>query len=154
MNVLRRSVPIKKRKIGLLELVSIPEWNLYNVRAKIDTGAFTSSIDVSRVVLLPSETGRPPRAQVFFGTGAERHAVITPVVGFRRVRNPSGNVTTRPIVEAKICLGGRRFRTTINLHHREGMTYRMIIGRKALFGRFVVDVDRRKRRRWKRMEAK
>lgn len=154
MNLPRKTSPTGKRKIGVLELVSIPEWDLYDLKAKIDTGAFTSSIDVARVVLLPAEGGRPPRAQVYFGTGEERRAVVTPVVGFRRVRNPSGQVTIRPIVEAKICLGGKRFRTTINLHRREGMTYRMIIGRKALYGRFVVDVERRKRRRWKRTEAK
>src|SRR5262249_32691570 len=96
----RKGAKGKKRRIGVLELVSVPEWDLYNVKAKIDTGAFTSSIDVSRVLLLPSENGQPPQAQISFGTGVEKHTVTTPVVGFRKVRNPSGQVTTRPIVEA------------------------------------------------------
>jgi hypothetical protein len=135
-----------KRRIGVWEEVSIPEWNLHGIRAKIDTGAYTSSIDASRVVIFDREVGSAPYAEITFGVGEESHTVTAPVVAFRRVRNPSGHVMERPIVEAVLSLGGRKFRTTINLHRREGMTYRMIVGRKALAGRFVIDVARRVRK--------
>jgi hypothetical protein len=128
------------------ELVSIPEWGLRDIQAKVDTGAYTSSIDASRVIIFwQDDDGRSPYAEITFGTGDDARTVVAPVVGFRRVRNPSGHVTNRPIVEARLELGGRRFRTAINLHRRLGMSCRMIIGRKALAGRFVVDVSRRGR---------
>jgi len=132
-----------KRRIGVWEEVSIPEWNLHGIQAKIDTGAYTSSIDVSNVVIFEAEEGFAPYAEITFGVGEESQTVTAPVVAFRRVRNPSGHVTNRPIVSAVLSLGGKKFRTTINLHRREGMTYRMIVGRKALAGRFVIDVTRR-----------
>jgi hypothetical protein len=128
------------------ELVSIPEWGLRDIQAKVDTGAYTSSIDASRVVIFSQDDdGRTPYAEITFGTGDEAHTVVAPVVGFRKVRNPSGHVTNRPIVEARLELAGRLFRTAINLHRRAGMRCRMIIGRRALAGRFVVDVSRRGR---------
>lgn len=135
-----------KRRIGVREVVSIPEWNLHGIEAKIDTGAYTSSIDASSVIIFNTEGGSASYAEITFGVGDESHTVTAPVVAFRKVRNPSGHVTNRPIVEAVLSLGGRKFRTTINLHRREGMTYRMIVGRKALAGRFVVDVARKTRR--------
>jgi len=135
-----------KRRIGVWEEVSIPEWNLHGIQAKIDTGAYTSSIDASNVVIFEPEKGAAPYAEITFGVGEESTTVRAPVVAFRRVRNPSGHVTNRPIVEAVLSLGGKKFRTTINLHRREGMTYRMIVGRKALAGRFVIDVGRRIRK--------
>ena len=136
-----------KRRIGVWEVVSIPEWNLHGIQAKIDTGAYTSSIDASRVVIFEmEEDGSAPYAEITFGVGEESHTVRAPVVAFRRVRNPSGHVMERPIVEAVLSLGGKKFRTTINLHRREGMTFRMIVGRKALAGRFVIDVARRMRK--------
>jgi hypothetical protein len=131
-----------KRRIGALERVSIPEWGLHGVTAKIDTGAFTSSIDISTVEVLTPREGELPVAVIQMGEGKMRRTVTASVIGFRRVRNSSGQATNRPIVEAVISLAGKRFRTPINLHRREGMTYRMIIGRRALAGRFVVDVAR------------
>ncbi|HVR74122.1 MAG TPA: RimK/LysX family protein [Planctomycetota bacterium] len=131
-----------KRRIGVLEHVAIPEWGLYNVQARIDTGASTSSIDVSAVQVFSPGFGALPRAVITVDDGEGTRTVSVPVAGFRKVRNPSGHVSNRPIVEAVIVLRGRRFRTPINLHPRKGMTYRMIIGRRALMGRFVVDVDR------------
>jgi hypothetical protein len=136
----------RKRRIGAVELLSIPDWGLRGVRAKIDTGAFTSSIDVTNVEVRSQGEGTMPLAAITIGEGRAAITVTAPVVGFRRVRNPSGQVTVRPIVEAVVSLRGKRFRTQINLHRRAGMTYRMIVGRKALAGRFVVDVARGRKR--------
>ena len=135
----------KKRRIGIRELVSIPEWGLAGVEAKIDTGAYTSSIDVSRVVIYSRGDGSPSYAEITIDAGGECRVVTVPIIGFRRVRNPSGQVTNRPIVEARLSLAGKRFRTPVNLHRREGMRCRMIVGRRALAGRFVVDVSLRRR---------
>ena len=132
---------MKKTRIGAVEEVTIPEWGLRRIRAKIDTGAFTSSLDVGDVHVLPSEPNRPRYAEILLRDGTRERTVRVPVTRFRRVRNPSGGVTNRPIVELVISLAGRRFRTSVNLHRRDGMNYRMIIGRRALLGRFVVDVS-------------
>ena len=132
---------MKKTRIGAVEEVAIPEWGLRRIRAKIDTGAFTSSLDVGNVHVLPGEPDKPRHAEISIWDGTRQKTLRVPVSRFRRVRNPSGGVTNRPIVEIVISLAGRRFRTSVNLHRRDGMSYRMIIGRRALLGRFVVDVS-------------
>lgn len=131
---------MKKSRIGAVERVSIPEWGLKNMRAKIDTGAFTSSIDVESVLVSTTDGGQSHYAIITFLEGSRQRIIRAVVAGFRRVRNPSGVVTNRPTVKVVVVLGGRRFRTLVNLHRREGMSFRMIIGRRALAGRFVVDV--------------
>lgn len=132
---------MKKTRIGAVAEVAIPEWGLRRIRAKVDTGAFTSSLDVGNVHVLPPESGTPRHAEISIWDGTRQKTLRVPVARFRKVRNPSGGVTNRPIVEIVISLAGRRFRTPVNLHRREGMNYRMIIGRRALLGRFVVDVS-------------
>jgi len=132
----------RKRTIGVVEIVSLPEWHLHGIVARIDTGALTSSIDVP-YSLLPAATARGRSlVRITLGEDAAARSIDLPVVRFRRVRNPSGAVTQRPMVQALVVLGGKRFRTTLNLHCRRGMVYRLIIGRRALAGRFVVDVER------------
>ena len=68
-----------KRRIGVWEEVSIPEWNLHGIQAKIDTGAYTSSIDVSNVVIFETEEGFAPYAEITFGVGEESQTVTAPV---------------------------------------------------------------------------
>jgi hypothetical protein len=69
--------------------------------------------------------------------------VETPVVCMTVVRNTGGMREHRPVVEALVRLGPvlRRIRLTIAC--RAGMRYRMILGREALAGAFVVDVSQK-----------
>jgi hypothetical protein len=132
----------RKRVIGVVETVSLPEWGLHGIVARIDTGALTSSIDVPYALLPAAGKNGRSLVRMTLGEGSEARSIILPVVSFHRVRNPSGAVTRRPMVKALVVLGRRRFRTPINLHRRPGMVYRLIIGRRALAGRFLVDVER------------
>jgi hypothetical protein len=49
----------------------------------------------------------------------------------------------RPVIETLLALGPVRKRIRITLTDRAGMLFRMILGRKALEGDFVVDVARK-----------
>lgn len=130
-----------KRRIGAFAEVAIPEWGLRKIRAKIDTGAFTSSLDVEEVLVLPPDDRGRQRALITLLDGKVERQIEARVLRFRKVRNPSGSVTNRPLVQVELVLGGRRFKTPVNLHRRDGMSCRMIVGRRALAGRFVVDVE-------------
>lgn len=65
------------------------------------------------------------------------------VVREARVRKSTLGTTTRPEIELEICLGGVRKRIRVNLADRGGMNYRMILGRTALEGNFIVDVSQK-----------
>jgi hypothetical protein len=131
--------------IGRREYLAFPEWGLGRVRAKIDTGAWSSALDVADCTIeegdgvqvaclrLVPKSRRPRR-------GVE---VWTPVLGWTVVRHAGGQCEERPVVEALVRLGPVEKRIRLTVTNRSHMRCRMILGRQALAGSFVVDVSRK-----------
>ena len=66
------------------------------------------------------------------------------VVSEKRIRDASGDVLKRPVVELEVCLSGQRRKELFALGSRSAMNYRVILGRRALAGRgLVVDVAKK-----------
>lgn len=131
--------------IGWKEYLDFEEWKIRRVKAKIDTGARTSAIDVASYELHETEQGLV--AELRLGL-SQRHPerllrVRTPVLKMVVVRNSSGLREQRPLIETVICLGPVRKRVRLTVTNRAGMRFRMILGRKALEDDFVVDVSRK-----------
>jgi len=59
------------------------------------------------------------------------------------VRNSGGIPEYRPLIEASIRLGPVTKRVQLTVANRSGMLFRMILGRKALDGDFIVDVSKK-----------
>ena len=131
--------------IGWKEYVAFPEWGLRRVRAKIDTGACTSALDVASYELEETPTG--PFALLRIVINRHRpdkiREVRVPVVRFANVRNSGGVAERRPVVEALVRLGPVEKRIRLTVTHRAVMRCRMLLGREALQGDFVVDVRRK-----------
>jgi hypothetical protein len=131
--------PGARQTIGALELVTIPEFGVERLAARVDTGARTSALHVERL----SELGNG-RVRFELGSGRPRRPAIEAVISRRgRVRSTSGKLESRLFVTASVRLGEREARVEIGLVDRGSMQYRMLLGRSALAGRFVVDVARR-----------
>ena len=64
------------------------------------------------------------------------------VIGYRRVRSSSGHVETRPLIRTDLELMGERWSIELTLANRIEMDFRMLLGREALRGRFLVDPGR------------
>lgn len=128
--------------IGWREYVALPEWNLWRIRAKIDTGARSCAIDVHHLEHIDDE-------RVRFEIALSRHdrrRVRTVVAKMSRntvVKSSLGDPHERVFVETPIVLAGQRRIVEIGLVSRESMRTRMLVGRNALAGRFLVDVDQR-----------
>jgi hypothetical protein len=60
----------------------------------------------------------------------------------RQVRNSGGQVQVRPVIQTPVELGGDRWLIELTLTNRDVMGFRMLLGRQALRGRFLVDVSR------------
>jgi hypothetical protein len=71
-----------------------------------------------------------------------RVRVEAPVERRGRVRASNGRIETRVFVSAKLLLGGVTRRVEIGLVDRSDMLYRMLLGRSALAGSFIVDPAR------------
>jgi hypothetical protein len=133
------------RTVGWKEYLDLPELGLARLKAKVDTGARTSTLHVDSievlevlpdgselVELLLSPDRRQPDLQV-----RSRARVLRRV----RVLDSGGHPELRPVIETEMVLGPVRKRILLTLTDRSGMLFRMILGRKALEGDFRVDVS-------------
>lgn len=136
-----RALPV----VGWREWVSLPELCPDPVKAKIDTGARTSSLHAFNLKMVErAEDAVVASFEVHpkQGSSAPSYRVEVPVRGFRDVRSSSGHLERRPVITAQIGVGDQRFEIEITLTARDEMGFRMLLGRSALRRRFVVDPGR------------
>jgi hypothetical protein len=132
--------------IGCKEYLHFTEWDLRRIRVKIDTGARTSALDVVRYEL--TETADGGMMATLLLALDRRHPgrftrIHTPVLRTVVVSNTGGTREERPVVETAVRLGPVQKRIRITITNRSSMRYRMILGREALAGDFLVDVSRK-----------
>lgn len=133
----------QKVMIGWLEAIYLPEYD-FVLTAKIDTGAKNCSIHAIDVKYIKTEKGKGSRVQFKTMDLKGRSRIIeADVVREVQIRKSSSVTRTRPEIELEMCLGGVRKRVRVNLCDRGGMNYRMILGRTALEGEFIVDVSKK-----------
>jgi hypothetical protein len=128
--------------IGWNEYVDLPEWGVRNLRAKIDTGARTSALHVENIQVLPR--GRVRFDVVVHRKKRDRHVhVAAPVTRRARVKSSNGQFEYRYFVTTRLRLGPVEKDIEISLVDRGEMIHRMLLGRSALGGDFLIDVSRR-----------
>jgi hypothetical protein len=128
--------------IGAVEAVDIPAWGVRRLPAKVDTGARTSALHVERVEELAG--GRVRFDVRLHPSDPDGCVRVNAVVRRRgRVRVASGAEKPRLFVVARVRVGGVTRSIEIGLVDRRRMLYRMLLGRSALAGVFVVDPARR-----------
>ncbi len=127
--------------IGWNEDVDLPDWGVRGLRAKVDTGARSSALHVENV----EEIGRN---RVRFDVVLHRKRrdrrvhVETRIVRRGRVRSSTGHYTNRIFVATRVRIGPIERVVELSLVDRERMIFRMLLGRTALAGPFLIDVDR------------
>lgn len=133
----------EKVVIGRREKIAIPELQLNHVEAKIDTGAYTSALHCSRI-WTEVQNGTPV---LFFKVLDESHPRFSEKTftftefGKRKIKNSSGVFESRFTIKTRIKIGRKKILATISLTDRGGMKYPVLIGRKLLNKRFLVDVS-------------
>lgn len=128
------------KKIGAIETISIGK-RAQGVLAKIDTGADTSSIWASNI-----RVGKDGILRFrLFGEGSKYY---TGKVYKRKdykvavVRSATGHEQIRYRTHFTITLNGRKIKVLFNLSDRSKNNYKVLIGRRTIAGKFVVDVKR------------
>lgn len=122
--------------IGWREWAHLPEWDL-EIRAKADTGARSSAIDCSSIEELPGER---VRFTMRLSRKTERNVTHEAPIAMRKhVRSSTGHGHDRLFVETTLKLGGREKKILVSLTCRKRMIHRMLLGREALAGAFIVD---------------
>jgi hypothetical protein len=136
--------------IGWKELVDFPDWGISQVKAKVDTGARTSAIHVEHYQLYEdARLGLMAELCLALNRRKPEHMTIvhTPVLKTVLVRNSGGQSENRPLIATRIRLGPIVKPILLTATNRATMLFRMLLGRKALEGDFLVDVRQRYRLR-------
>lgn len=143
----RRETPLKKRPldtIGWREWISLPSLGIASIKAKIDTGARTSALHAYDVRI--DRSGHEPivhfRVHPLQRSTHETVETSAVLIDRRRVRSSSGHSSRRPVIRVPMVLAGRRIGIELTLTNRDEMGFRMLLGRRALRKRFLVDVGR------------
>jgi hypothetical protein len=127
--------------VGWREWVTLPSLGIDHIKAKIDTGARSSSLhayDMKRFrrrgVSMIRFKVHPIQRETRTVVEAEAE-----LVDLRKVRSSSGVQTLRPVIATPIHLGEATWEIEVTLVRRDAMGFRMLLGRQALRGHTLVD---------------
>ncbi len=126
--------------LGWREWVGLPDLGIAAMRAKVDTGARTSTLHADDIVPFADDRGERVRFRVFLGR-RHRKAVDceAPLVGRRAIRNSGGESEERCVIASTVVVGERSWPIELTLTRRDSMSFRMLVGRTAIRGRYRVD---------------
>lgn len=130
--------------IGWREWLALPELGIEPIKAKIDTGAKTSSLHAfgQRRFM---DRGAPHVA--FIVHPAQRRQdrsieCVAEIIDERVIKSSTGHGQKRLVIRTGIELGGTSWPVELTLANRDTMGFRMLLGRAAIRGRFVIDPTR------------
>lgn len=130
--------------LGWREWVSLPDLGLDRIKAKVDTGARTSSLHAFEVRdFVESGVHR-----VEFKMHPNQHdndtvaVCVADIVDERAVRDSGGHREKRWVIESPVTIGSVIWNIEINLTSRDDMRFRMLLGRTAFRGQALVDPAR------------
>ncbi len=130
-----------KKIIGRRDKADFPCLLLSNIDVKIDTGAYTSSIHCEHIEEIQVEGEKAIRFRLLDSTHPEYNNKEFTFPDYRQklVKNSFGVTEKRYVIETTITLFGEEIRSAFTLSERGEMKYPVLLGRKLLNRRFLVD---------------
>jgi hypothetical protein len=125
---------------GWIETVTFPDYGI-TLDAKLDTGAVSASLNVTDLERF-KRNGKTWYRFTMHGADGKTATVEQQTSRLSRVMRAEVKDTLRPIVRLKVCLAGHEAVTDFNLTDRSGQDTPVLIGRKFLASRVLVDTSR------------
>lgn len=124
--------------------MALPDLGVDWIKAKIDTGARTSSLHAFDIEEFDQDGEDWVRFRVKPWQDSQLDAVVveSPIHDRRAVRSSSGHAQQRLVIEMLIRLVDREVLAEVTLSNRDEMGFRMLIGREALRQGYSVDPAR------------
>ena len=120
--------------VGLREWVALPDLGVAGLRAKIDTGASTSSLHATEVEPFVRDGVEWVRFNAHLGTRVQlrHHCCEAPLVAMKTIKSSNGHAQVRYVIRTSLALGDRVWPVEFTLACRKSMRYRLLLGSKAL----------------------
>ena len=134
----------QKPVLGWREWLAFPDLGIPQIKAKVDTGARTSCLHAYYVTPFERDGARWLR----FGIHPQQNDVSeeihceAPVKDQRTVRDSGGHEEQRYVIETTVSIGKECRLAEVTLTDRDSMKFRVLLGRTAIRGRYLVDTSR------------
>lgn len=131
--------------IGTHDKIDLPELDIFDLECKIDTGAFTSTIHCSKVGIVEKDGMQVLEFCVLDKWHPQFNNLIHTASDFRekKVKSSNGVSESRYLVKTKAVLFGQTFPISFTLSDRKKMRFPVLIGKKFLRNKFLVDVAKK-----------
>lgn len=130
--------------VGWREWLALPELNINRIKAKIDTGARSSSLHAFDIEAFDKNGETFVRFEVHPEQRTDKKTVSCEALvhDMRSVRSSSGKASDRFVILTPVRWMGDEWLVELTLADRSEMGFRMLIGREAMRGRMLVDPSR------------
>jgi len=134
----------EKKKIGRLEKIHFPDWSITNLDAKIDTGAYTSSLHCHHVKEFSQNGERWIQFNVLDPEHPEYESILykSKVHDIRKVKSSNAITEERYIIKQKALFFDELRTIELSLTDRSAMKYPILLGRKFL-SKYIIDISRK-----------
>jgi len=126
--------------LGRSDRVDLPGLGLTDIHAKIDTGAYTSSLHCSRAQVVAGK--------LEFVLLDEEHPEFTGMkftfeeYDQREIKNSFGEAELRYVIKTTVRIHNKTYKTQFSLSDRDNMKFPILLGRRVLKKRFLIDVSK------------
>jgi len=124
--------------VGWIERTRLMQPDVH-LKAKLDTGADTSSLDVEILKKFRKDNKRWVRFRLIDRETGEEHIIVRERIRTVSIVMHDGERQSRPVVRMEICIAGRVVNTDVSLIDRSEFKYPLLLGRKALESFALVD---------------
>ena len=134
-----------KRIIGRSDVVDLPGMHLFQLAAKVDTGAFTSAIHYHHAEVIEKDGKKVLHFTLLDPSHPEYNDKDFYFTEFttRHIKNSFGQSEERFIIITELTIFGKTLSTEFSLSDRGSLKFPILLGRKLLKKGFVVDVSKR-----------
>lgn len=127
--------------VGNAEFVSLPSLQLQGIRARVDTGAKTSSLHVDNIESFTKDN--IPYVRFVLSAAiydvSEDMSIEAVVVDTRWIKSSNGSREERYVIYANMLIANQQWDIELTLSDRDEMSFPMLLGRQAMAGRILVD---------------
>ncbi|MGB3587164.1 MAG: RimK/LysX family protein [Tunicatimonas sp.] len=129
--------------IGRKDKIDLPELGFFNIDAKVDTGAYGSALHCHHVEVVERDGNPILSFKMFDPSHPEYDDKVLYFEDFsdKTVKSSSGQAEHRYTIKAKVVIFKKKRVVEFSLTDRKEMKYPVLLGRKFLRNRYVVDVQ-------------